>query len=464
VRTDEDAAPMTSTFKQGPAALRATSSLSSTAAAAAAVSGRLVSGYTSLHWAVENDDGDAVALLLSAGADVNRAAAFDAHAGVTPLHLAAQDGHTEVAAALLRHGAERDPRKSTRHRDNVTPLHQAVYNGHAATVGVLLAAGCDPGVQADNGYAALHYAAQRGDVAMTRAIVGAPGCDAALRASTRDQRDITALHLAVQSASVDVVRALAAAGAPVDAGKRMADGVAGVTPLHQAVYQERDEIVAALLELGADARQSMDGWYTPLHVAAEKGSAAIARRLLEAMRPVAGEVEAAPQGGVDARASHGEHVDVTPLHVAAQHGHADLIRLLLDAGADTAAVRGFGDRGAITALHLAAENGFVDAVAALLESTHVEARDSLGFTALHLAAQYQFPRVARALVAAGADTSARTDDGLTAWDIADRQHDTPVLEILEPAMPRAPETIPALADNKRKSSKLRGLLCGLNKH
>jgi len=451
--------PLTSTFKNAPA-------VTSMATTAAAVPSQLVSGYTALHWAVENDDRDAVRLLLEAGADVNRAAAFDAHAGVTPLHLAAQDGRSDVAADLLHHGATRDPRKRTRNRENITPLHQAVYNSHPTTVAVLLASGCDPNVQADNGYAAVHYAAQKGSVEMTRSILDTEGCDVALRASTREQQDITALHLAVQSDSVELVVALASAGAPVDAGKSMGGGVSGVTPLHQAVYQEKEEIVEALLELGADPARSMDGWYTPLHVAAEKGCVAIARRLLEAIADGGGE------RAVDATASLGEHVDLTPLHVAAQHGHREMITLLVDAGADTRSVRGFGDRGSITALHLAAENGFVDAVVELLgtaksaDSSLVNAQDSLGFTALHLAVQYLFPNVVRALVDAGVDVSLRTNDGLTAWRIADQINDDSILQILGPptSAMRANELVSIIQPaEKRKSSKARGLLCGMNK-
>jgi len=424
-----------------------------------------MNGYTSLHWAVENDDRDAVQMLLDADADVNRAATFDAHANVTPLHLAAQDGRTAIASDLLRHGAMRDPRKSTRNRDHITPLHQAVYNNHPTTVAVLLAAGCDPNVQADNGYAALHYAAQKGSAEMTNAILDTPGCDVALRASTREQEDITALHLTVQSGNVDVVRALAAAGAPIDAEKRMGGGISGVTALHQAVYQEKEEIVATLLELGADAARSMDGWYTPLHVAAEKGSVAIARRLLETISSSGNE------GAVNARASLGEHMDLTPLHVAAQHGHREMIQLLVDAGADTTAVRGFGDRGAITTLHLAAENGFVDAVATILDITAsdgdqsplIDAQDSLGFTALHLAVQYQFPNVVRALLAAGADRSARTVDGLTAWHIARQRNDASIIQTLGPEPPSTRDEIPTVSADRQKSNKLRSLLCGLNK-
>jgi len=246
--------------------------------------------------------------------------------------------------------------------------------------------------------------------------------------------------------------------------------VCGVTALHQAVYQERDEIVAALLELGADPARSMNGWYTPLHVAAEKGCVAIARRLVEAT--AGGNSERA----VDARASLGEHVDLTPLHVAAQHGHREVTGLLIDAGADISAVRGFGDRGDITALQLAAENGFVDAVIALLETTEtdgsrsslIDAVDSLGFTALHLAVQYRFPNVVQALLDAGANVCIHTNDGRTAWHIAKQQDDASMLQILGPEPPTSArdtmEAISPLSADRRKPSKLRSLMCGMNKH
>lgn len=49
-----------------------------------------VSGYTALHWAVENGDLDMVCLLLDHDADPNIVASFDKHSGVTALHLASQ--------------------------------------------------------------------------------------------------------------------------------------------------------------------------------------------------------------------------------------------------------------------------------------------------------------------------------------------------------------------------------------
>lgn len=464
----------------------------------------LVDSYTALHWAVENGDLNTVRLLLDGGADPNRGASFDAHCGVTPLHLAAQDGFADIAEELLRRGARRDPRKRTRNRDNVTPLHQAAYNGHPAAVDVLVRAGCDVNIQADNGYAAIHYAAQRGSLEMTRSILTAGRSDVTgssssgkqrpadlgLLASVKDQTDITALHLAVQSGSVDVIRALVEAGAAVDAGKRTAGGIGGVTALHQAVYQLREDVVEVLLQLGADVNRSMNGWYRPLHVAAEKSSASIAGRLIRA-----GAI-------VDARASVGDHADLTALHVAAQHGHSAVVRVLVQAGADLLATRRFADRSHITTLHLAAENGFVDTVKLILElvkarmatatttskttggdrqhqqpsppqplHSYVNSQDSYGFTALHLAVQYQFLDVVQVLVAAGADVAVKTVSGVTALKLANHLPNVAIRDILRieanslsSSMFRTGSLpMPSKSDRHRKSGRLRSLLCGANR-
>lgn len=460
----------------------------------------LVAGYTALHWAVENGDIQAVRLLLNAGANPNCGASFDDHSGVHPLHLAAQDGYAEIADELLRHKAHRDPRKRTKNRDNVTPLHQAAYNGHPAAVDVLVRAGCDVNVQADNGFAAIHYAAQRGSVEITQSILAANNrqqtVNLGLLVSVKDQTDITPLHLAVQSGNADVITALIKAGAPIDAGKKTAGGIGGVTPLHQAVYQLREDIVDILLQLGADPNRSMNGWYTPLHVAAEKSSASIATRLIEA------------GALVDSRAAVGDHGDMTALHVAAQHGHLSVVRVLAQNGADLFATRRFADRSRITALHLATENGFVETVQVLLELTKtktiapadtsasssmsaangrpskssflafVNSQDSFGFTALHLAVQYQFIDVVRALIAAEADLTIRTATGLTATKIANHLPSVIIRDLLRveasSTMSASRNTSLTSQSSKsdrhhhhksgnHKSGKLRSLLCGANK-
>lgn len=410
-----------------------------------------------------------VCLLLDSDALPNATASFEDNTGLTPLHLACQDGYSRIAEELLRcPGCDRNPLKRTLNRENITPLHQATYNGHADAVRVLLDNRCAVNVQADNGYCALHYAAQQGNVETTRMILRSGG-DVDLLASAKDQLNITALHLAVQSGNAGVVRALVDAGSTIDAEKTMGE-IHGVTPLHQAAYQEKAEIVETLLELGASVNASMNGWYTALHVAAEKGNAAIVAVLLR------------NSADPNAKAAHKDHSATTPLHVAAQHGHTAVVRALVDAGADLQATRNFADRTGITALHLAVESGFEDTARALVElGGDRNAQDSLRFTPLHVAVQYDFASVVRFLLDAECDTKRRTIAGLTAGRMADQLGNTSIRQMFKEERRKSSasfsfrqknisnqtETRTKIVDsannkNDTRTSKFMRLLCGLN--
>jgi ankyrin repeat protein len=148
-------------------------------------------------------------------------------------------------------------------------------------------------------------------------------------------------------------------------------------------------LVELFLERGADvnARDAWEGrYFTPLHVAAEEGHEAVARRLLDA--------------GADTR-SRSQHDD-TPLHRAAWRGRVATVRLLLDRGAEVNARSHLND----TALHLAAGQGHVAVVQVLLEAG-ASVNVAPGHTsALHLAVTGGHVEVVRLLVAAGAEAAA----------------------------------------------------------
>ncbi len=57
--------------------------------------------------------------------------------------------------------------------------------------------GADVNAQGSNGYTALHYAAQQGNLKMAECLLNA-GANVGLRASFHDHADVTALHLAAQ--------------------------------------------------------------------------------------------------------------------------------------------------------------------------------------------------------------------------------------------------------------------------
>jgi ankyrin repeat protein len=114
--------------------------------------------------------------------------------------------------------------------------------------------------------------------------------------------------------------------------------------------------------------------------------------------------------------------DATALHFAAFFTQPETARLLADHGADVHAVS--PTFGSVTPLHSAAAGGSTEIVHLLLAAgADPNARQNLGFTALHAAAQNGDAAMARDLLDHGAVDSA-TEDGRTALAIAEEQgHD-----------------------------------------
>lgn len=167
----------------------------------------------------------------------------------------------------------------------------------------------------------------------------------------------------------------------------------GVSAVMQARYEVRHELVALLREkageldifeaatlgdvprltalLNANASlakgYSNDG-FTALHLAAFFGQLEAADALLHA--------------GADPKAYANNNMHVAVINSAAASGKADLVRLILRAGADP------------------------------------NARQMMGYTALHAAAAHDNVEMAKDLLAAGADPSVMNDEGQTALDKA----------------------------------------------
>jgi ankyrin repeat protein len=156
------------------------------------------------------------------------------------------------------------------------PLLDAVKRRDAAAVRVLLGQGADPSIAQGDGLSALHMAAQSGDLAITRLLIGS---GANVDARTRIG-DYTPLHLAAAGGHAEVLAALLDAGG--DAAARTTS--TGVTALHLAAKALGGEgAVAVLLDRGApvDARETASA-QTPLMFAAAAGHDRVIRRLLDA--------------------------------------------------------------------------------------------------------------------------------------------------------------------------------------
>ena len=353
----------------GPAGLAAATALLE---AGADVNARDSRGETPLHGAARWQSRDTISmesLLLAAGADVNARA----NDGATPLHLAAALDHVPAVSVLLEAGAEIDARTST----GLTPLRLAMQNTRRAAVARLLEAGADPDARDLEGRPYDPISCERW---------GTPPFFA--------------------FATVDIVTACLDSGADprvvrqprpsASTGGRLVAPVRTGTPLHVAAAHARDPaVITTLVRAGADVNARDNSDSTPLHAAAETGTAGVVRALLEA----GAEVDARPRRYVwffgPGR---------TPLHNAASNPDPEVAAALLDAGADV----GSRGPGGVSPLHSAATRGNAAVAALLLDAgADVNARSSTGLTPLHHAAGSRSSDLIEMLLEAGADVHAR---------------------------------------------------------
>jgi ankyrin repeat protein len=128
----------------------------------------------------------------------------------------------------------------------------------------------------ENAHAAeLAAAAERGDRAAVRALLGAADGESAIDAPSSD--GMTALLWAAQANDLELAELLLEAGANPSLGNRYA-----VTPLWLAATNRSPVLVERLLEHGADAKAAMPHGETALMAAARSGDAASLELLLEA--------------------------------------------------------------------------------------------------------------------------------------------------------------------------------------
>ncbi len=148
----------------------------------------------------------------------------------------------------------------------------AAMQGDLAKVRALLAQQSDVNVAQGDGMTALHWAADRGDVAMTALLLRS---GAKLTGTTRNG-GYTPLHVAARAGHGAVVQALLGAGA--DVGTLTATGA---TPMHLAASAGDAVSVKALLAKKADPNARESAWgQTPLMFAAAENRAEAARALL----------------------------------------------------------------------------------------------------------------------------------------------------------------------------------------
>lgn len=319
-------------------------------------------------------------------------------------------------------------------------------------------------------------AAEAGDTAAVRVLLGVGGVSGGASADAADEDGCSALFWAAHAGHADVIRVLHDGGARVDGGA--CDAALG-TPLYAAARKGRTHAVVLLLELGATASSRTADGSTPLHIAACGGHDDAVRALcaggarVDAARADGGTAAFAAAwvghaGTIRTLHRHGADVNKpngrgwSPAYIAVREGRADVLRALHECGvalggelvvgggwnlAHVAAATGraelvpmlhahgadlnLASRAGGAPVHIAAVNGHADVVAAL-HTCGADMRRAAappfrgggaggGESPTHLAAQNGHAGVLRALRAVGAlgvgDMAVRgwTALGYAAW-------------------------------------------------
>lgn len=398
------------------------------------------SGATPLHWAARRDAVDIASTLIRAGANTNVANAY----GVTPLHLACVNGSAAMIRTLLDAGA--DPEQAL--PSGESPLMTAARSGSVQSVELLLNRGAAVNaIERESGQTALMWAIAEDHGGVVQSLV-LHGADVRARSAT----GFTPLMFAARNGAMSAVRLLVASGADVN---ETADD--GTSVLHIATVRGHASLAAWLIDTGADVNAGGNG-YTPLHWAVGRwessmttdypvratawnelaalggvpvGKIALIKALLaHGADPNMRTTRAPPRFGVAIHSRYNNSlIGATPFVIAALSGDADVMRMLLAAGADPL----LETRDGITALMAAAGAFRAVGESRITEADSVEATrlavqagipiDAVGkgdgSTALHAAAYFGLPQVARYLAEAGANLNIKNKDGYTPLKVAD---------------------------------------------
>jgi len=232
---------------------------------------------------IQSGDRKAALAMIAAGADVNQAQPD----GTTPLHWAAYRVDVELVAALLKKGA----RPNAVNKYGASPLAEAVRVANVEMVGMLLDADANVNVANDDGQTALMLAARTGNVAVAKLLVE-HGADVNRRETYRDQ---SAVMWAAAEGHADMVAFLVSKRADLTVRALANDWetqisseprvqyrpTGGLTPLLYAARAGCLGCVTAMVEAGVDVDRPNPDGMTPMMMALDNGSPAVARYLLD---------------------------------------------------------------------------------------------------------------------------------------------------------------------------------------
>jgi ankyrin repeat protein len=314
--------------------------------------------------------------------------------------LASRRAQTAIVNLLLLYGVS----ATSQNRYGEFPLLVAMKKGHREIVEILLQA--EPAaveMEGNRGQRALITAIDEDKIEIAMLLIQKGNFhpsstalpESLFRAIEKDMLDLVDIILRKDESLVDI------------------ESGSDRTPLSLAAENGSEAIVKLLLEAGANMESKNTYDQTPLYLAALHGREAVVRLLLEA----------------GANMESKNTYERTPLYHAALNGHEVVVKLLLEAGANLESK----DINQHTPLILAAKRGREAAVKLLLQAgTNLESKDILDQTALSHAAWSGHTAVIRLLLKAGANPESKdVDDRTPLFLAAERGHEAAVKLLLQ---------------------------------
>lgn len=210
------------------------------------------SKHTAFHYAAFGDAFDVAQYFMQLG--VSQLSPHDIEE--TALHVAARTNALRVLSLLAPNNKELDRLD----QDGYAAIHHAADDGDKVCLDILLKAGCQVDLLTGKNDTALHLAAEAGCADNLALLITANA-----NLQLKNHRGHTALHLAARAHSLECVEILLKGRANPNV-----EDDEGRTPLHLALGKSlmTDDITELLLKWRADVNKADKYGYTPLHIAA----------------------------------------------------------------------------------------------------------------------------------------------------------------------------------------------------
>jgi len=388
--------------------------------------------------------------------------------GRTPLHIATWEGHKHVVEMLLQNGA--DPAAKTNKNwtavhhacryacleclkllisqeespllwktsSDLSVLHLAACNSKLDLFEFLIEKNLDPLDKTEDGYNALHYAAQEGREEIAKYLLkrfpelltgkdndkstvlhhaAREGswstlrllidCGADLRATCKTKW--TVLHEAARHCCLDCVKIILQKDASL-IEEKTADGYSA---LHLAACNTRLEIVRFLMEKKLDPFERSRTGNTSLHLSAQDGQTKIVEFLLQ-LHPE--------------KVNDRNDNNWTPLIFAARNGQCATLKFLIERGADLR----ISSKSNWTVLHYAARYCCLECVKLIVskEAKLIELKTTKGLNVLHMAASNSNLETVQYLIELNINAKEKDLKGINALHYSSKEGRTEIVKYL----------------------------------